>query len=176
MFNIWLTRLLQLVSLFAAVFKNKHSKAKMRKFLTMLLFVAVAQLSAQETGSIVGNLTDKDFNNDPLAFANILIEGTTKGTTSDFDGLYEIADLEPGTYTVIYSFLGYETITQTDIIVEAGKSTKVDIGLSAASGVELEEFIGTGTTKKESEAALLLDQKSANIVKESIVELKSIKP
>lgn len=140
----------------------------MRRILTMLLLAAIAQVSAQETGSIVGNLTDKDFNNDPLAFANILIDGTTKGTTSDFDGLYEIADLEPGNYTVIYSFLGYETITQTDIIVEAGKSTKVDIGLSAASGVELEEFIGTGTTKKESEAALLLDQKSANIVKESI--------
>jgi TonB-dependent receptor len=168
MFNIQLTRYLQVVSLFAAVFKSNIVKTKMRKFLTMLLFVAVAQLSAQETGSIVGTLTDKDFNDEPLAFANILIQNTTTGTTSDFDGLYEIADLEPGTYTVIYSFLGYETITQTDIIVEAGKSTKVDIGLSAASGVELEEFIGTGTTKKESEAALLLDQKSANIVKESI--------
>ncbi len=140
----------------------------MRRILTMLFFVALAQVSAQETGSIVGNLTDKDFNDDPLAFANILIEGTTKGTTSDFDGLYEISDLEPGTYTVIYSFLGYETITKNDISVEAGKPTKVDISLSAASGVELEEFIGTGTTKKESEAALLLDQKSANIVKESI--------
>ncbi|KAG1652320.1 hypothetical protein GQR58_026409 [Nymphon striatum] len=96
----------------------------MRRILTMLFFVALAQVSAQETGSIVGNLTDKDFNDDPLAFANILIEGTTKGTTSDFDGLYEITDLEPGTYTVIYSFLGYETITKNDISVEAGKPTK----------------------------------------------------
>jgi len=130
--------------------------------------LATAQLTAQETGSIVGTLTDKDFNNEPLAFANILIQGTTKGTTSDFDGLYEITDLEPGTYTVVYSFLGYETITQNGIIVEVGKSTKVDVGLSSAAGVELEEFVGTGTTKKESEAALLLDQKSANIVKESI--------
>ncbi|MEP3208241.1 MAG: TonB-dependent receptor [Maribacter sp.] len=140
----------------------------MKKILIGLLLLATAQLTAQETGSIVGTLTDKDFNNEPLAFANILIEGTTKGTTSDFDGLYEITDLEPGTYTVVYSFLGYGTITQNGIIVEAGKSTKVDVGLSSAAGVELEEFIGTGTTKKESEAALLLDQKSANIVKESI--------
>ena len=140
----------------------------MKKLLIGLLLQATGQLIAQETGSIAGKLTDKDFNNEPLAFANILIEGTTKGTTSDFDGLYEIAGLEPGTYTVIYSFLGYETITKNDIIVANRKSTSVDIGLSAAAGVELEEFVGTGTTKKESEAALLLDQKSANIVKESI--------
>ncbi len=140
----------------------------MRKLLIGLLLLATAQITAQETGSIVGKLTDTDFNNEPLAFANILIEGTTKGTTSDFDGLYEIANLEGGTYTVVYSFLGYETITKADVIVEAGKSTTVDVGLSAAAGVELEEFVGTGTTKKESEAALLLDQKSANIVKESI--------
>ena len=130
--------------------------------------LATAQITAQETGSIVGKLTDTDFNNEPLAFANILIEGTTKGTTSDFDGLYEIANLEAGTYTVVYSFLGYETITKADVIVEAGKSTKVDVGLSAAAGVELEEFVGTGTTKKESAEALLLDQKNATLVKESI--------
>jgi TonB-dependent receptor len=140
----------------------------MKKFLISLLFLAATQISAQDTGSIGGKLTDKDFNNDPLAFANILIEGTTKGTTSDFDGLYEISDLEPGNYTVIYSFLGYETVTKTDIVVEAGSTTAVDVGLSAAAGVELEEFVGTGTTKKESETALLLDQKNATIVKESI--------
>lgn len=140
----------------------------MRRILIGLLLLATVQITAQETGSIVGNLTDKDYNNEPLAFANILIDGTTKGTTSDFDGLYEITDLDPGIYTVIYSFLGYGTITKVDVIVEALKSTSIDVSLSAAAGLELEEFVGTGTTKKESEVALLLDQKSANIVKESI--------
>ncbi|MFS4492974.1 TonB-dependent receptor domain-containing protein [Maribacter sp. 2308TA10-17] len=140
----------------------------MRKLLIGLLLLATAQITAQETGSIVGKLTDTDFNDEPLAFANILIDGTTKGTTSDFDGLYEIANLEPGMYTVVYSFLGYETITKADVVVEAGKSTTIDVGLSAAAGVELEEFVGTATTTKESETALLLDQKNATIVKESI--------
>ena len=140
----------------------------MRELLIGLLLLASVQLTAQETGSIMGTLTDKDFNDEPLAFANILIQGTTKGTTSDFDGLYEITNLEPGSYTVVFSFLGYETITQENVIVEASKSTKVDVSLSAAAGVELEEFVGTASTKKESEVALLLEQKSANIVKESI--------
>lgn len=123
---------------------------------------------AQETGSIAGKLTDKDYNNEPLAFANVLIEGTTIGTTSDFDGFYEIANLEPGTYTIIFSFLGYETVTKTAVIVEAGKKTTINAGLSGAAGVELDEIELTGTAKRDSEIALLLDQKDANIVKESI--------
>ena len=65
---------------------------------------------AQETGGIVGKLTDKELNNDPLAFANVLIKGTTTGTTSDFDGLFEIDNLDPGTYTLVITFLGYETL------------------------------------------------------------------
>ena len=43
--------------------------------------LAISQIMAQETGSIAGKLTDKDYNNEPLAFANVLIEGTTIGTT-----------------------------------------------------------------------------------------------
>lgn len=140
----------------------------MRQFFIGLLLLAMAQISAQETGSIVGKLTDTDFNNEPLAFANILIEGTTKGTTSDFDGLYEIAELEPGTYTVIYSFLGYETVTIPNVNVAAGKVTTIDIPMSANAGVELEGVTVTTVARKDSETALLLDQKSATIVKESI--------
>jgi hypothetical protein len=68
MFNIQVTRLLQEAGLFAAVFKINPSKTKMRKILTLLLLVAVAQISAQETGSIVGTRTDKNFNTEPLAF------------------------------------------------------------------------------------------------------------
>jgi len=63
-------------------------------FFTFLLITIVT--NAQDTGSIVGTLTDKELNNEPLPFANVLLKGTTKGTTSDFDGLYEISAIEPG--------------------------------------------------------------------------------
>ena len=107
---------------------------------------------AQETGSIAGKLTDKDFNNEPLPFANILIKGTSTGTTSDYDGLYELANLEPGTYTVVFSFVGYET-QELQVTVEAGKVTTVNVpmGTSAAA---LDEVVITTTTRKESESYL----------------------
>ncbi len=140
----------------------------MRKLLTCLLIFSVALLQAQETGSIVGTLTDKEVNNEPLAFANVLIKGTTKGATTDFDGLYEITNLEPGVYTIVFSYLGYETVEVPDVTIESGKVTTINAPMSASEGMSLDEVIVTTTARKDSEAALLLDQKKALVIKESI--------
>ena len=126
------------------------------------------QLLAQDKGSIGGKLTDKEFNNEPLPFANVIIKGTTTGTTSDFDGLYEISNLEAGTYTVLFSYLGYETVEIPDVVVEGGKVTTIDVPMSASEGVSLDEVVVTTVARKDSEVALLLDQKKAVEIKESI--------
>tara|TARA_R110002049_G_scaffold309094_1_gene516823 strand:+ start:15545 stop:17836 length:2292 start_codon:yes stop_codon:yes gene_type:complete len=58
-----------------------------------------------------------------LPFANVILESTSKGTMSDAEGNYTIKGIEPGTYTIIASFLGYRpqkkkiTITDADITV-----------------------------------------------------------
>ncbi|MEX0314538.1 MAG: TonB-dependent receptor [Allomuricauda sp.] len=136
--------------------------------LIFTLFVGI-QVGAQEsTGSIVGKLTDKELNNDPLAFANVLIKGTTQGTTSDFDGLYEISGVEPGVYTIVYSYLGYETIEIPDVEVIAGKVTNIDVPMSASAGLSLDEVVVTTVARKDSETALLLDQKKSVEIKTTI--------
>lgn len=124
-------------------------------------------VSSQSTGSIAGVLTDQEMNGEPLPFANILIKGTTTGTTSDFDGLYEIDGLDPGDYTVVFSFLGYETV-EIQAAVEAGKITQIDVPMSANEGMALDEVVVTTVSRKDSEVALLLDQKSAILIRESI--------
>lgn len=135
----------------------------------ILLFGLMSvQMSAQDTGSIAGKMIDKEVNDEPLAFANVLIKGTTKGTTSDFDGLYEISGLEPGNYTVVFSYLGYETVEIPDVQVEAGKVTTLDVPMAASEGVTLDEVVVTTVARKDSEVALLLDQKKAVEIKESI--------
>ncbi|QLG45696.1 TonB-dependent receptor [Costertonia aggregata] len=136
-------------------------------FTALLCFIAIVS-QAQDKGSIVGKLTDKEVNNEPLAFANVLIKGTTKGATSDFDGLYEIPNLDPGTYIVQFSYLGYETVEIPDVSVEAGKVTTINVPMSAAAGVALEEVIVVTTSRKDSEIALLLEQKKALQIKEAI--------
>ena len=136
-------------------------------FTTLLLLVFTGVMTAQESGSIIGKLTDKDVNNEPLAFANVLIKGTTKGTTSDFDGLYELRNVEPGTYTLVFSFLGYETLEIPDVIVEPGEETEVNTALGAGS-VALDEVVITRSSRNDSEVALLLQQKDAMVIQEAI--------
>ena len=121
---------------------------------------------AQNTGSVVGTLTDKEFNDEPLAFANVLIKGTTKGTTSDFDGVYKIENLEVGTHILEFSFVGYET-QQISVSIIAGEVTELNVAMSA-SAASLDEVVITTTTKRESETALLLEQKKAVEIKQSI--------
>lgn len=139
----------------------------MKYSITVLFMLFTALTFAQGTGSVVGKLTDKDFNNEPLAFANVFIKGTTKGTTSDFDGLYELANLEPGTYTVVYSFVGYETVEIDNVQIVADKVTTVNVPMGA-SAAALDEVVIKTTTRKDSEVALLIEQKKAVEIKESI--------
>lgn len=138
----------------------------MRTFvlLTILFFTSLGL--AQNTGSIAGKLIDKEYNNEPLAFGNVLIKGTTTGTTSDFDGLYGFDNLSPGTYVLVFSFVGYET-QEISVEVVAGKVTEVNVPM-AASAASLDEVVIKTTTRKESESALLLDQKKAVAIKQSI--------
>lgn len=135
-------------------------------YTTIFLLGCLLSLSAQQ-GSIIGKITDKENNNEPLAFANVLIKGTTKGTTSDFDGLYELRNIDPGTYTLVFSFLGYESLEIPNVIVEGGKDTEVSTPLGAGS-VALEEVVVIRSAQKDSEVALLLDQKRASVIQEAI--------
>ncbi|MEL0643761.1 TonB-dependent receptor [Olleya sp. Ti.3.14] len=137
------------------------------KNLTYLLFALFSIATYSQNGSISGTLTDKEFNDEPLAFANILIKGTTIGTTSDDNGQYQFTDLKPGAYNIEFSFVGYQTQTIA-ATVEAGKTTTIDIAMGASAASLDEVILETVTTKRESETALLLDQKKAVEIKQSI--------
>ncbi|MBQ0734649.1 TonB-dependent receptor [Aquimarina celericrescens] len=138
----------------------------MRKIVTLVALFFVGILLAQETGSVTGILLDKESNDQPLPFANVLIKGTTKGTTTDFDGLYTIDNLEPGTYTLEFSFVGYETLDK-EVTIKAGETVTVNTSIGA-SAAALDEVIIKTTTKKESEAAILLEQKNAVTIQQKI--------
>ena len=85
----------------------------------ILIFVFSTIVVAQDVGSVAGSLSDKDNNNEPLPFANVIIKGTSKGTTTDFDGNYLLDNIAVGTYTIEFSFVGYETLEVPNVVIEA---------------------------------------------------------
>ncbi|WP_031427184.1 TonB-dependent receptor [Flavimarina sp. Hel_I_48] len=136
-------------------------------YILLLLITTVFSAGAQEKGSIVGVLSDKEANGEPLPFATVQLKNTTKGGTTDFDGLYKIDNVDPGTYTLVFSFVGYETLEVPNVNVESGKVTTINSGLGASSAT-LDEVLITVTTSRESEVALLLEQKNAVAIQQNI--------
>jgi len=130
----------------------------MEKKIYSLLIICFFTLSFSyaQTGKVTGNVIDGEFV-DPMAFANILVKGTTTGTTSDFDGKYEL-NLQEGTYTLIFSFVGYETKEISDVVVKADQVVNLDVTLNTNS---LETIVITTSTKKNTESAVLNMQKKS---------------
>ncbi|ANH59934.1 TonB-dependent receptor [Dokdonia donghaensis] len=140
------------------------------KTLIYSFFLLVTAISLQaQTGTIAGTVNDGQLN-DILPFANILVQGTTKGTTSDFDGKYTL-DVEPGTYVIEFSFVGYTTQQISEVVVKEGSTTVLDVTLSGAS---LDEVVITTTARKNTEQSVLnLQRKSVQLL--DGLSLESIK-
>jgi len=138
----------------------------MRKLLLVFVLLLTMVLTAQERGTIIGTITDKEMNNETLPFANVFVKGTTIGTTTDFDGKY-ILSLEEGDYVVVFSFVGYTSVEES-VSVASGQNYTINQVLGASEGITMDEVIVRASISKETATALLVEQKKAVIIKESI--------
>lgn len=134
------------------------------KFLFFTLFICVIGFS-QNKGTITGVLLDKDSDNQSLPFANVLIKGTKIGTNTDVEGKYTIT-IVPGNYTVQFSFVGYET-AEVPVTVVANETVTVNSSLGSGS-YKLKDVVVKSSGGREKETALLLEQKNAVVIKQSI--------
>lgn len=135
----------------------------MKKLFAIVILLFGFTANAQ---SISGKVFDVENANEPLPFADVYLKGTSIGTTTDFDGNYTLR-MDPGTYTLVISFIGYETI-EVPVTLEVGQELTLNHNLGASQGVSLDEVMVQATVSKEKESALLVDQKKASIIKESI--------
>ncbi|CAM3333285.1 TonB-dependent receptor [Flavobacterium longum] len=133
------------------------------KILILTLFLSVAAWA--QKGTITGTISDKDMAGAPLPFANVVIKGTTNGTTSDENGKYTFK-VDPGTYTIEFSFVGYEPQEQ-QVTVTAGETVTVDKTLGTGS-YTLKDVEIQAAGNRERETALLVEQKKAVEIKQSI--------
>jgi len=72
--------------------------------------LAAGPVLAQQTATLTGSVEDAEGN--PLPGANVVLTGTDFGTAVGTDGSYTIDGIEPGTYTVRVTFVGYTTIEE----------------------------------------------------------------
>jgi hypothetical protein len=134
------------------------------KFLIIIVLICTFS-RAQTKGTISGILTDKEINNDVLAFANVVVKGSNLSTNTDIQGKYALT-VAPGNYTLVFSYIGYTPI-EMPVSVRANETLIINQALSSDSYI-LQDVIITSSTNRQKESALLLEQKNAVEIKQAI--------
>ncbi|WP_310555747.1 carboxypeptidase-like regulatory domain-containing protein [Flavobacterium sp.] len=135
------------------------------KFKFSFLFLFFATVAIAQTGKVTGKISDNDLKGESLPFANVAIKGTSLAVTTDMEGKYSI-EVPEGNHTIVFSFLGYES-KEVAFSIAANETKELNENLGSGS-VTMEDVVIKATTSREKETALLLDQRKAVEIKQSI--------
>ena len=118
----------------------KLNKASFQ-YMFALLF-SVATLFAQNiTGTVSGD------DGSALAGANVAVEGTDTGASSNQDGSFSISGLSDGTYTVTASYIGYDDASAV-VTISGGQASSVNLTLDKGD-IRLNQVVVSASLKKE---------------------------
>jgi len=137
-----------------------------RKLLILQLLLTFSVFAVAQSGKIKGHVTDEK-TNEPLVGATVMLEGTTTGTITDFDGNYAIGSIPSGTYTLRCSFISYETKLLKDVTIAAGQELEFNFKLGEST-VEIGGVEVVAKANRESESMLLVEQKNAVLATQAI--------
>ncbi|WP_075344490.1 TonB-dependent receptor [Tenacibaculum agarivorans] len=128
----------------------------MKKLLSLLFILIITTcLSAQEIGVVKGVVLDKQ-TREKLPFVNVIVEGTTKGSTTNDKGEFEIKNVPLGYIKVSASFVGYQSTTSSDYLVTKEKTPFVTLVLIEASSQLDEVVVKSSLFKRKAESPVSL--------------------
>ncbi|MEQ9186784.1 MAG: TonB-dependent receptor [Cryomorphaceae bacterium] len=122
----------------------------MRITTTLLILMLLVVGSALSQNGVIKGKVFNPINNEPVPFANVVIQGTTLGASTDVDGNYEISGLEPKLYNVEATSLGYRKATVYEVQTFNNRPVFVNIELMEdAQLLEAVDIVASPFSKKE---------------------------
>ena len=116
-------------------------------YVLFFLILIPTLLSAGTRGRIKGTVVDLQ-TGEPLIGANVIVMGTSIGAATDANGEFLLMNLEAAVYEVRASYLGYQTITLTNVRVNADLTTYISFELPS-------EEVQVGTVEIVAERPLI---------------------
>ncbi|MCX7984977.1 MAG: TonB-dependent receptor [Bacteroidetes bacterium] len=138
-----------------------------RIVLTVLLFFSLvlqAQVSSQK--KIVGKVIDAE-TGEPIIGANVYLEGTTRGASTDLEGSFVITGVQEGTYTIIVSALSYGKKKIPQFTVTDASVYTLNIQLKPET-IKSREVVVEGAALMSYEGVLLKQRKNAATVSDGV--------
>ncbi|MCB0705715.1 MAG: TonB-dependent receptor [Saprospiraceae bacterium] len=137
-----------------------------RLLILAVLFLSFSVSSFAQKGTIAGKVVEAESGFEVIGCA-VYISGTTIGTTTDLDGTFKL-NAEPGTYVIEFSYIGFEKLQITEVTVNSGGVTNLDVQLGEqALDLDLDITV-TAKAYRNTEAALVTIQKKSPVVLDGI--------
>ncbi|RPI05083.1 MAG: TonB-dependent receptor [Ignavibacteriae bacterium] len=102
----------------------------LQKYWLSLLLLLFPMIVFAQAGKIRGTVVDTK-SKEPLIGANIVVEGTNLGASTDADGSFLILNVPVGTYSIKTSYIGYRSSTTSNIRVNSQLTTEIHVDLSS---------------------------------------------
>jgi outer membrane receptor protein involved in Fe transport len=143
----------------------KHSLASALLCVCLLLSSFLSAF-AIDNGKVTGKVTDQK-TGEALIGVTVIVQGTSTGAVTDVEGRYTI-NVAPGTYTLEFKYMGYQTKAVSEVVVKAGTPTQLPVTMDEPKSKELQEVVIRGSFKQETINALYTAQKNSASVSDGI--------
>ncbi len=110
-----------------------------RRLLAIVLLAGMSVLVFGQSGKISGIVKDKA-TGEPLPGVNVVLKGTFLGASTDVDGFFVILNVPPGTYTVSFSYIGYQPLEIQNVRVVTDLTKRLDVEMESTT-IELDSAI-----------------------------------
>jgi len=100
----------------------------MKRIVTFILTLCACSIFAQQTGNLVGRITDLSTKS-PIPNVSIIIEDLEEGIYANEKGQYYFSQLPVGSYSVAFQIIGFQTQIKTDIIIKSNRTTYLNAAL-----------------------------------------------
>lgn len=111
-------------------------------FTLFIAFISVFCSFAQQNGSLKGVVKDSE-TGETLIGATVVIVGTYKAASSDFNGEYKIENIKPGDYSIKFSYIGYAEKLYNGITIKAGEQVSLNVSMTtSAQAINEVEIVG----------------------------------
>lgn len=133
----------------------------MKSLFTLLAILAASVYGYAQQGTLSGKVTDKS-SGEAIIGAVVFIKGASKGTTTNIEGKYTLP-LEAGMYQISVSSLSYKPAEHTNIKVDAGKTTVLNVQIEENS-TEIQTVTIVGARQTNTEMALMENMRQSEVV------------
>lgn len=129
-----------------------------KKLLVLFVFYFFSYGAFAQMRSISGTVISSD-DNSPLPGVSVIIKGTIRGTSTDFDGEFKLDGIKESDF-LVFNFIGYE-----DLEVSVGSKTEFSITLEVATN-DLNEVVVTalGVKRQKREIGYSTDKVETDVI------------